>query len=91
MAGNLNRGAKLSDTTIARITAAALARNPVTRTTRALISANSAKAELFAVSTLNEPRLPITLRTIPNVVAYVGCSEKTIRRALGGKGIVKGK
>ena len=43
--GLLNRGKTLSDVTIERITAATLARPPMSEKSRKLVSANSAKAE----------------------------------------------
>jgi group I intron endonuclease len=89
--GSLNRGNTLSPRTIARLSAAALARAPFTDATRALISANSAKAELYEVSLLDGSMVPITLRTLPTVADFIQCGEKTVRIALKANGIVKRK
>jgi group I intron endonuclease len=88
--GSLNRGKTLSSFTIARIQQAALKRAPMTAATRDLVSANSAKALLFEVALLTGSS-PIILRTIPVVAHFCGCDERTVRRALKGTGIVKGK
>jgi len=92
----LTGGKKLSPITVARITAASLARDPMTDATKALVSANSAKAELFNISLASGAPLAdgsnhITLRTIPVVSDYVGCNEKTVRRALQSNGVIKRK
>lgn len=89
--GALNRGQKLSPTTIQRITAAALARPPMSEKTRQLVSANSAKAQLYKITLLDGSMPEIILRTIPTVANYVGCREKTVRIALQGNGVIKRK
>jgi hypothetical protein len=48
--GSLNRGKSLSPETVELIRQAALKRAPMTDETRSLVSANSAKAQLFEVS-----------------------------------------
>lgn len=94
--GALNRGKTFSPETIARLSAAALLRAPMTPETKALVSLNSAKAELFEVrlldgSSLTNECTSIILRTIPTVANYVSCHEKTVRKALTGNGIIRGK
>lgn len=89
--GALNRGKTFSPITLARLTAAALAREPFTEATRAAISVNSAKAQLYEVSLVDASTKVTILRTLPAVSAFIGCSEKTVRRALKTNGIVKGK
>jgi group I intron endonuclease len=96
MIGALNRGKNLSPDTVELIRAAALSRPPMTDETRAKVSANSAKAMLFELSMLDGSTLPggtssIVLRTIPTVAQYCSCDEKTVRRAIKGKGTIKGK
>jgi group I intron endonuclease len=86
--GELNRGKNLSIATRTILSQKALARSPVTSETRSLISANSAKARSYIISKLDNSN-SVTLRTIPVVAKYCNCSEKTIRRALNGTGIVK--
>jgi group I intron endonuclease len=86
--GELNRGKKLSAATRSIISKKALARAPVTPETRSLISANSAKAGSYIISNLDNYN-SVTLRTIPVAAKYCNCSEKTIRRALNGNGIIK--
>jgi len=51
--GSLNRGKKLSARTVEAIRLAALNRPPMSDETRAKVSANSAKAQLYAVSRLH--------------------------------------
>lgn len=40
-------------------------------------------------SLLEDNKVFITIRTIPAVPHYIGCGEKTVRRALKNNGIVK--
>lgn len=94
--GALNRGKKLPRTIVDLMRAAALSRGPMTDETRAKVSANSAKAILFELSMLDGSTLPggyisIVLRTIDAVANYCNCNEKTVRRAIKGSGIIKGK
>ena len=94
--GALNRGKTFSPETIGLMTAAAMQRAPMTPESRALVSLNSARAELFEVSLLDGNPLSngctsITLRTIQTVADYVSCHEKTVRRALTGSGIIRSK
>ena len=89
--GALNRGTKLSAITIARITAAALSRPPMSEESRALVSANSAKAELYELKLLDGSMPGMTIRTIPSVATHLDCHERTVRRALQGNGIIKRK
>lgn len=89
--GSLNRGKKLSPSTVERIRAAVLARPPMSSDTRAKVSANSTVANLYVVSRVDNSLLPdgshsITIRTIPAVAEYYYCNEKTVRRALTGSG-----
>ena len=96
MVGALNRGKNLSPETVELIRAAALARSPMSDESRAKVSANSAKALLLELSMVDGSALPdgttsIVLRTIPVAAEYCNCSEKTVRRALKGNGIIKGK
>lgn len=94
---SLNRGKKLSSTTVELIRAAALARPPISPNTRARVSANSTVVNLFVVSRVDNTVLPegshsITLRTIPAVAEYCYCSYKIVlaqARALAGTGIIK--
>jgi len=94
--GSLNRGKQLSAMTIERITASALARPPMTDATKALVSLNSAKAELYEVSLADGGLLSngapnIILRTVRVVAEYTGCGEKTVRRAVSNNIVVKRK
>lgn len=94
--GALNRGKKLPPATLELMRTAALARAPMTDEARAKVSANSAKAMLFELSMVDGSALPgnflsITLRTIPTVAEYCNCNEKTVRRAIKGNSIIKGK
>jgi group I intron endonuclease len=99
MAGDLHRGNKLSPDTIELIRQAALNRDPMTKETRALVSANSAKAELFEVSwpdgkPFQSPDkqmvTSLVIRTQPSVASFIGCSERTVRRALNSQSTCKG-
>ena len=92
--GSLNRGKKLSPATVERIRGAALARPPVSSDTRANVSANSAVANLYLISRVDNAVLPdgsynIIVRTTPAVAEYCSCSYKTVQRALSGTGIIK--
>ncbi|TPG03834.1 hypothetical protein EAH88_19360, partial [Rhodanobacter glycinis] len=96
--GSLNRGKNLSPETIELMRKAALNREEMSAETRAKVSANSGSAQLFDISSVSgeEFKSPdnimvtsVTLRTIPVVARFLGCGEKTIRRALSGNGIVK--
>lgn len=98
--GSLNRNQKLSVETVERMRIAALKRRSMSRETRLKVSANSAKAMLYELVMLdNSPIakeggsdvMSLTLRTIPVVATFCGCGEKTVRRALKGNGIIKGK
>lgn len=94
--GALNRGKKFSPTTVELMRAAALSRAPMSAESRAKVSANSAKAMLFELSMVDGSALPnhtisIVLRTIGAVATYCNCNEKTIRRAIKGNCIIKGK
>ena len=60
------------------------------------MSANSTKANLYSVALVNGAPFPEgvllkELRTIPVVANFLGCDEKTVRRALKANNIVKGK
>jgi group I intron endonuclease len=96
--GALNRGKKLSPDTIEAIRLAALKRAPMSEETRNKVSANSAKAQLYLVSRLDNNLFMSTkgimvsediIRTLPVVAAFLGCDEKTVRRALHKDGIIK--
>lgn len=92
--GSLNRGKTLSPITVGRIRTAALARPPMSMETRDKISINSTVANLYIVNHVEETILSngitsIVLRTIPKVAEFCNCSEKTVRRALQGNGIIK--
>lgn len=94
--GALNRGKKLHPETVELMRAAALSRQPMSDESRAKVSANSAKALLLELSMVDGSALPdgttsIVLRTVPVVAEYCNCNEKTVRRALKGNGIIKGK
>jgi group I intron endonuclease len=94
--GALNRGKVFSPHTIALMQASALARPPMSDESRSLVSANSAKALLFELSMLDGTLLStgvasLVLRTIPVVASYCDCSERTVRRAVKGSGIIKNK
>jgi len=94
--GSLNRGKQLSAITIERMTASALTRLSMTDGTKALVSLNSAKAELYEVSLADGSLLSngapnIVLRTIRVVAEYIGCGEKTVRRAASNNTVVKRK
>jgi group I intron endonuclease len=92
--GRLNRGNKLTSETIERIREAALTRAPMSEETRKKVSANSAAANLYCVSKVDNTVFPdgacnITLRTMPTVAEYCNCSVKTVQRALRGTGVIK--
>jgi len=94
--GALNRGKKLSPETVDLLRRAALKRAPMSEETRAKVSAHSTKAMFYELSPLNSHKLTIlgeriVLRTITTVADFCQCSEKTVRRALKGNGIIKGK
>lgn len=94
--GSLNRGKKLSSTTIELIRTAALARPPLSAHTREKMSANSAMANLSKVSRIDNQLMPnssisMTFRTISKVANFCDCSNKTVQRALQKTGIVKKK
>jgi hypothetical protein len=89
--GSLNRGKSLSPETVELIRQAALNRPPMTDESKALISANSAKAQLFEVSLPSgEPFMSkesetvtsVVIRTLQAVADFIGCNERTVRRAL---------
>jgi group I intron endonuclease len=89
--GSLNRDKSLSPETVELIRQAALKRAPMTDKTRSLVSANSAKAQLFEVSLPSgEPFMSkdiemvtsVVIRTLPAVADFIGCNERTVRRAL---------
>ena len=94
MIGALNRGKCLTKTTIELMREAALSKPAMTKETRTKISANSAIAELFKISTVDSTPLKggemsIVLRTILSLASYCNCSEKTVRPALKSNGILK--
>lgn len=94
--GALNRGKQLSPEVVEHMRSAAIARPPMSDETRNKVSANSAKAALYELTMLDGTLLSndsksIVLRTIPVLANYCNCSEKTVRRALKGTGIIKGK
>ena len=85
--GSLNRGKKLPASTVEVIRQAALNRAPISDDTRAKVSANSAKAQLYSVSrvdgtsflsTDNKVVYSDVLRTLPVVASVIGCDEKTV-------------
>jgi group I intron endonuclease len=98
MIGSLNPGKTLSPETIEAIRLASLNRSPMSDDTRALVSANSAKAQLYSLSRVDgtsfssaggEVVFSEVLRTLPVVAGVIGCGEKTVRRAMASNGIVK--
>ena len=96
--GALNRGKTLSESTIKLIRLKALAKGPYSEETKAKISVNSAKANLYSITLLGDDNTPFPdygpgkeVRTINKVAELLECNEKTIRRALKTNGIVKGK
>jgi len=94
--GALNRGKQLSPEVIEQIRSAAIARPPKSDETKNKVSANSANAALYELTMLDGTLLTndsqsIVLRTIPAIANYCNCGEKTVRRALKGTGIIKGK
>jgi group I intron endonuclease len=85
--GALNRGKPLSASTIESI--------PVIEAIRGKISANSTLANMYSVTRLDgtafsDGIIIKEVRTIPNVAKLLDCNERTVRRALKVKGIVKG-
>lgn len=100
--GALNRGKTFSASTIQLMRLRALARGPRSEETIAKISVNSTTANLYSITLLPkgtwDDNTPFSdyvpgkeIRTINKVAELIGCSEKTIRRALKTNGIVKGK
>lgn len=99
MIGSLNRGSKLSPATIELIRQAAVKRGPMTEETRAVVSANSTVAQLYEVSWPNgkpfmspdkEMVTSLTIRTVSSVAQFIGCNERTVRRALAAQSHCKG-
>jgi len=99
--GALNRGKTFSENTIKLMRLKALARGPHSEETLAKISVNSTTANLYSITLLEDDNTPFPaydgyastgkeVRTINKVAELLGCSEKTIRRALKTNGIVKG-
>jgi group I intron endonuclease len=89
-------GKTLSTTTIAKIRQAAW--DAISEETRAKVSANSAKTQLYSVAKVsgeenispdNSMVTSVTLRTLPVVPHFLKCDEKTVRRAIKTDGIVK--
>lgn len=98
--GALNRGKILSAVVIESLRKSALNRSPMTNETRAKISINSIAANLYTVARLDNTNHACTpskgenmqiVRTIPNVAKLLGCSYKTVQRALKLDGVVKGE
>lgn len=56
--------------------------------TRALVSANSGIAKLYEVTNLDGSN-PVVFQGAQNTANYCECSEKTIRRACTGTGVVR--
>jgi hypothetical protein len=83
----LNRGKTLSTETQAKLPLAAFARGPMSDESRALVFANSAKAELYAVSLLDGSQ-SVVLRTVFAVTVHCSCNTQTVSRALAGSGII---
>jgi group I intron endonuclease len=81
--GTLNRGKIFSESTIKLMRLKALARGPRSEETLAKISVNSTTANLYSITLLGDDNIPFKeVRTINKVAELLGCSEKTIRRAL---------
>jgi len=92
--GSLNRSKLFSEKTIKFMRESALKRSPMPASVRLKISVNSPKAQFYQLSLIGQLKDEnnfIVLRTILVVAKYCDCSEKTIRRALKGNGIVRGK
>jgi group I intron endonuclease len=98
MIGSLNRGQKLSEGTVEAIRQAALNRPCMSDSSRDKVSANSAKAQLYSISRVDGASFLSTegkvvysdvLRTLPVVALFIGCGEKTVRRAMTSNGIIK--
>ena len=98
MIGSLNRGKNLSASTKELIRAASLNRPPMTEETRALVSSKSSVALLLSVSRVDggsflspegQTVSEVVLRTIPVLAKFIGCNERTVRRALKANNIVK--
>lgn len=88
--GSLNRGKSLSAEQREALRLIAKARPPMSDATRQLVSDNSTVAQLFEVITIESGHKTI-LRTINTVADYCSCSEKTVRRALNGSGVIRQK
>lgn len=93
--GGLNRGNSLKPETIERIRAMALKRGKMSEESRIKVSVNSKMANIYSVTRvdgrpLEDGLLSITLVTIAMVATYCVCSERTVRRAIKGSGIIKG-
>nr|AYD91435.1 hypothetical protein [Volvariella volvacea] len=95
--GSLNRGKSLAPSTIELMREAALKRGSMPDSIRAKVSANSTVAQLYEVSQVDGSSFSspdgvmvtsVTLRTIPVVANFIGCNERTVRRALKSNGIV---
>lgn len=89
--GNLNRNKTFSSATIEKMQQAAINRSSMSDTTRRLVSNISKNAQLFEVSLPNNKPFTnqneqmvtsIVIRTIPAVAEFIGCNERTVRRAL---------
>jgi group I intron endonuclease len=95
--GALNRGKSFSPETIERIRESALNRPAMTDETRAKVSRNSAKAQLYEVSRLSGAPFQSSegttvereiFRGILRVAKFTQCNEKTVRRAIKGDGSI---
>lgn len=95
----LNKGKKLSSETVELIRLSAFQRPPMSKASRALVSKNSAKAQLFKVSKFDGNEFltaegvmsnSTTLQTLNTVAQFIGCNEKTVRRGLKVTGLVRG-
>lgn len=91
--GSLNRGKKLKLSTIELIREAAFNRAPMSDETRAKVSSNSAKAQLYEVSKVDGSSFSsssgskvtsLVLRTLPAVASFIKCDVRTIARAKNG-------
>jgi group I intron endonuclease len=85
--GNINKGKTLSEETRNLIREAALKRKPMSMESRLKCAVNVRPITITDLEGTN----PQSFSSITEAAKVIGCSEKTIRRALNSNGIIKSK
>jgi hypothetical protein len=87
--GNLNRGKEITPERREFLRQVALARPPMSEETRAKVSANHASVIQMEITSIKDTTIPpYTARGILEAADYIGCGEKTVRRALKQKEMI---